>query len=107
LLSYYIPNVFFNVFWITELKFFLLQKDTWNILIACVLGIIIGLALNHLFTIPKTCPVSNGVDIESVKLASHNIVDTCKELTNGKNKHSFIRGSNLRCRSITHLNSYF
>jgi len=53
------------------------------------LGIIIGLALNHLFTIPKTCPVSNGVDIESVKLASHNIVNICKELTNGKNKHSF------------------
>jgi len=58
------------------------------------LGIIIGSALN-LFTIPKTCLVSNGVDIESVKLASHNIVNTCKELTNGKNKHSFIRGSNF------------
>ncbi|XP_024885813.1 uncharacterized protein LOC112463583 [Temnothorax curvispinosus] len=60
------------------------QKDIWNILIACVLGMIIGLSLSHLFTIPETCPVSDGVDAESLRTASHNIVNTCKELTDVK-----------------------
>ncbi|KYN21223.1 PREDICTED: MATH and LRR domain-containing protein PFE0570w-like [Trachymyrmex cornetzi] len=60
------------------------QKDIWNTLIAYVFGIIVGVTLSYFFTILKTCPVSNGVDVESLKTASHNIVNTCKELTDVK-----------------------
>ncbi|XP_011868868.1 PREDICTED: uncharacterized protein LOC105562544 isoform X2 [Vollenhovia emeryi] len=60
------------------------QKDIWNILIACVLGIIIGLTLSNFFTIPESRPVSSGVDAESLRIASHDIVNTCKELADVK-----------------------
>lgn len=51
---------------------------------ACVLGIIIGLALSHFFTSPKISSVSDGADADSLRTASHNIVNTCKELTDGE-----------------------
>ncbi|XP_012063987.1 PREDICTED: uncharacterized protein LOC105627311 [Atta cephalotes] len=60
------------------------QKDIWNTLIAYVFGIIVGVTLSYFFTIFKTCPVSNEIDVESLKTASHNIVNTCKELTDVK-----------------------
>lgn len=69
-----------------------MQKDVWNIsvLAACALGIVIGMALSHVFMIPETCPVSDGVDAESLKTASYNIVNTCKELTDCKDEHNFL-----------------
>ncbi|KAL0110289.1 hypothetical protein PUN28_013735 [Cardiocondyla obscurior] len=68
------------------------QKDVWHILTACGLGIIIGLALSYVFTTTKTCPVSSEIDAESLKTASHNILNTCKELTNVKTMLNEIKG---------------
>ncbi|XP_012539511.1 uncharacterized protein MAL13P1.304 [Monomorium pharaonis] len=63
-----------------------LSMNPTNIFITCVLGIIVGLIFIYdpSFTIPKINSVSSGVDTESLKTASHNIVNTCKELTDVK-----------------------
>ncbi|KYN01620.1 hypothetical protein ALC62_07592 [Cyphomyrmex costatus] len=68
------------------------QKDIWNILIAYMFGVIVGVTLSYffiniMFTYAKpvkTYPVSNGIDVENLKTASHNIVNTCEELTDVK-----------------------
>ncbi|XP_011697233.1 PREDICTED: uncharacterized protein LOC105455539 [Wasmannia auropunctata] len=76
----------------------MLERSIWNILIACVLGIIIGLVLSHLFTIPETHPVSNA---ESLETASRNIVNTCKELTDVKTMLNEIKTHMPTDRKIT------
>ena len=72
-------------------------------------GIIVGVTLSYFFTILKTCPVSNEVDVESLKIASHNIVNTCKELTDGKDKQNVLKGPRSIVIDSHHLhhNSYF
>lgn len=56
---------------------------------ACVTGIVIGFILSHSFIIPEANPNSNGINTESLKIVSHNIVNTCKALTEGKIKILF------------------
>ncbi|XP_072750341.1 uncharacterized protein [Anoplolepis gracilipes] len=56
-----------------------------NVFMACVIGIIIGIILSYSsFIVPKIYPNSNEIHTESLKTVSHNIVNTCKALTEVK-----------------------
>lgn len=54
---------------------------------ACVVGIIIGFILSYSFIAPEANSNSNGINTESLETVSHNIVNTCKALAEGKIKH--------------------
>ncbi|XP_070155285.1 uncharacterized protein PF3D7_0207100-like isoform X2 [Polyergus mexicanus] len=60
------------------------QANIRNVLMACVIGIIIGFVLNHSFIDSKACPNLNEVNNESLKTVGHNIVNTLKGLTEVK-----------------------
>ncbi|XP_050458944.1 putative uncharacterized protein DDB_G0282133 isoform X2 [Cataglyphis hispanica] len=57
------------------------QTNIRNVLMACIIGIIIGFILSHSFIDSKVCPNSNGINTENLKTEVHNIVHTLKGLT--------------------------
>ncbi|KAL6427864.1 hypothetical protein ACFW04_008360 [Cataglyphis niger] len=60
------------------------QTNIRNVLMACIIGIIIGFILSHSFIDSKVCPNSNGINTENLKTVGHNIVHTLKGLTEVK-----------------------
>ncbi|XP_029162672.1 putative uncharacterized protein DDB_G0282133 [Nylanderia fulva] len=60
------------------------QGNIRNVVLACIIGIVIGFILSHSFITPEANPNSNGINTESLKTVSHNIVNTCKALTEVK-----------------------
>ncbi|XP_025269043.1 protein PF14_0175-like [Camponotus floridanus] len=52
-----------------------------NVFLAFIIGIIVGFILSYFFVTLETDPISNGINTESLKTVSHNIINTCKALT--------------------------
>ncbi|XP_011168637.2 uncharacterized protein LOC105202004 [Solenopsis invicta] len=77
-----------------------MQMAIWDIFLI-LFGIGIGLILSYIFMFSNIYSVSNGVDAESLKAASHNIVNTCKELTDVKTMLNEIKAHIPADKNIT------